>query len=247
MPRPIPHAALWPGRARRTQGLIALCLLLLAPAAAARQERSESGPQPLVTMTFTLRHQSAAEAVHLVFPYLSESGTLEVRPGGNTLVVRDTRRALERIGPLLRDFDHPARLMVLDIQVVSAGSEPETAGERPPEELLARLRQLLRYKSYRLVAKGTFRVGEGAEVSYPLSEDYEVAFRLGVAQTDRRIKLHSFRVLRRRPKESSEPLIHTNVNLWLERPMVLGLARTEASERALMIVLNCRAAEERAD
>ena len=37
------------------------------------------------------------------------------------------------------------------------------------------------------------------------------------------------------PKE----LIHTNLNLWLSKPMILGLARTESSTEALMVILTC--------
>ena len=63
-------------------------------------------------------------------------------------------------------------------------------------------------------------------------------------QADRRIRLESFRIHRKREGSSSAPLIHTNINLRLDKPMVLGLARTESSESALMVILSCRQADE---
>ena len=75
---------------------------------------------------------------------------------------------------------------------------------------------------------------------------YTVAFRLGTVLAGRRVKLQSFE-LARRPQEASpgdrgrargERLIHTNINLWIGEPMVLGLAQTEASEEALMVIVS---------
>ncbi len=228
---------------------LALCTLLLAPALVAASAAQDPGPAepPVTTLTYTLRYQSAAEAVSLIYPHLSERGAVELRPGGNVLVIRDSAAALERILPLLRDFDHPVRSLLLEIQIVSAGSESVAEaddGSGLSPELVERLRRLLRYRSYRLVAGSRFRVSEGREVASPLGREYRVEFRLGTLQADRRIKLHSFRVLRGAEPEAPKPLIHTNLNLWLDRPMVLGLARTEASERALMIVLNCTQPQE---
>lgn len=223
--------------------LILLSWLLTLTAAAPAQERGAStGPPERVSRAFTLEHQSAAEAVNLVYPYLSEHGTVELRPGGNTLLVRDRAEVIARLEPLLRDFDHPARPLQLEIQIVSAGGAAVGEEESPrlSAELEARLQQLLRYKSYRLMATVRLEAAEGRIVASPLGPEYEVDFRLGTVGADRRIKLHGFRVLRRQDGSEAKALIHTNLNLWLDRPMVLGLARTESSDNALMVVLSCR-------
>lgn len=219
----------------------ALCLLALVGATAT----CGADEGAIVVHIFKLEHQSAAEAVALIHPHLSERGTVELRPSVNTVVVRDTRPAIDAIVPLLRDFDRPARAVRLEINVVSAGTgdgQGETDGALP-EELLERLRELLRYQSYRLKARAAIDVEEGGEVAHRLG-DFEVEFRMGTVGSDRRIKLHGFRILRRRDGDEPRSLIHTNLNLWLDRPMVLGLAKTETAERALMVVLNCSRGED---
>ncbi len=234
-----------------------LPLLLLwaaARAADARQAPAPGAAEPLVTESFALRHQSVAEAAGLVYPLLSERGTVEVRPRADSLVIRDVRATVDRILELLADFDQPAQALALEIRVVSAqprsGSEEAPSGL--PEELVKRLRELLRYESYRLVAEAELATAEGREVRRALGGGYLVDFRVGRLDADRRIRLNGFRILRGAAAEDAKPLIHTNLNLRLDRPMVLGLARTESSDRALMVVLSCalapaggRPAEER--
>ena len=36
-----------------------------------------------------------------------------------------------------------------------------------------------------------------------------------------------------------EVLLYTNLSLWVDKPMILGLARTESSDQALMVVIHC--------
>lgn len=208
---------------------------MFAPAAVAQTENRR---EARVERVFTLTHQAAAEAVSLVYPYLSKEGTIELRPGGNALVIRDTRAVVDEVARLVRDFDRPAQSMQLEIQIVSAGTGGAGESGLSPE-LVARLQKLLRYRSYRLVAASRVDASEGWDVVSALGPEYEVDFRLGLVGTDRRIKLHGFRVLRREGDSEAKPLIHTNLNLQLDKPMVLGLARTESSERALMVVLHC--------
>ncbi len=194
-----------------------------------------------MTETFVLRHQPVAEAVGLVYPLLTERGTVEVRPRGNTLVIRDGRSTVERVLQLLGDYDQPAQPLELELRIVSAQPRSGSA-EAPsglPEELLARLRELLRYESYRLVARADLATAEGREVRRALGAGYFVDFRVGRLDADRRIRLNGFRILRGAAADEAKPLIHTNLNLRLDRPMVLGLARTESSDRALMVVLSC--------
>ena len=81
-------------------------------------------------------------------------------------------------------------------------------------------------------------VKEGLDVTHEVGTEYRVEFQIGRVRADRRVKLSNFKVLRLTDGVPRQ-LIHTNLNLWLDRPLVLGLARTESSERALMIIVDC--------
>ncbi len=215
--------------------LLAYIALSLAPSAGSAQSSAGAVEQRL----FVLEHQSAADAVNLVYPYLSSAGAVELRPSRNALLIRDQGAVIDSVANLLRDFDRPAQSMQLEIQIVRAGTDEEGSSELSPE-LVSRLQRLLRYRSYSLVASSTVDASEGWDVLSTLGSDYEIDFRLGLVDTDQRVKLHGFRVLRRDGDSESKPLIHTNLNLLLDRPMVLGLAKTESSDQALMVVLHCK-------
>lgn len=223
---------------------VALALTVMAPVALVAQAGADDTTD-LVIEAITLRYRNAAQAVQVVHPLLSGRGTVELQPGGNTLVLRDVPRAIERIMPLLREFDQPANLVTVRVQIVAASSETggSQVGPSLPAALISRLQDLLRYENYSLLAKTEFAVQEGLEAAYELSNEYRVDFMLGRLLEDRRISLKGFKISRRRGDGEMAPLIHTNLNLNLGRPMVLGLAESESSDRALMVVVECQQGE----
>jgi hypothetical protein len=221
--------------------LVGAVVLLGALGVPAGAQVADVDGSDLVVEAMTLRYRSAAGAIELVHPLLSARGTVELQPGGNTLVLRDVRQAIDRIMPLLREYDQPANLVKVRVQIVSAGAELEDSRARPnlPAATLRRLQTLLRYEDYSLIARTEFEVQEGLEAAYELSNEYRVEFRLGRLLEDRRVRLEGFKLSRREAGGATEPLIHTNVNLHLGKPMILGLARSEASNRALMVIVEC--------
>ncbi len=217
---------------------VAVALLLAGGVGAAAQSEPA-----LLVHAYTLRHQPAAEALELVHPLLSRRGSVQLQPGGNTLVVRDETAVVERVAELLREFDHPTQRLAIRIQVVRAGGGGE--GEALAPELAKRLRELLRYDSYRVMAAADLEAREGELASYELGEEYRIAFQLGTLMSEGRLKLHDFEVTRSSGNEERRRLLHTQVNLRLGRPMILGLAKDESSRRALLLVLTCTLAGDR--
>lgn len=227
------------GRARDAVRRLGAAFALLCLAAVPAAGGEEDGP--LVLHAYTLEHQPASEAVALIYEHLSARGTVELQPGGNTLVIRDTLPALRRILPVLSGYDHPARRLSLTILVVRArsaegGDEARERASLPPE-LAQRLRGLLRYERFELVASADLETREGEEVGYRVGDDYAVGFRLGTIRDRRRLRLSDFRLDRDVEEPEPERLLETHLNLWLDEPMVLGLAPDEAADQALMVIL----------
>lgn len=205
--------------------------------------RLDAQSQELVVHAYTLKHQKASEALMLIHPLLSPRGTVELQKGGNTLVVRDTVAALAQVIPVLRNFDHPARPLRLDVYVVRASRRSvsgQPTASQLPAELERRLRDLLHYEVYELEAQARLTTLEGQSVTYEMGSGFQASFRLGTVMADRRIRLSDFRMVRRVAGKPEQPLVHTNLNLWLEQWMSLGLAKSEASPEALMVVLRLR-------
>lgn len=201
-------------------------------AAAGRDDR-------LALHAYALRNRRATEALDVVRPLLSPLGTVELQPGRNTVVIRDSLAALSRIVPELRRFDRPAEPLDIEILVVRAlaGDSRPSPAPRVPADLERRLRALLRYERYELVAEANFSSRENEEVTYELGDGFSVRFRLGSLVEGRRIRLSDFQVER---ASADAPLIHTILNVWIDRPVTLGLARSESSTSALMVAITCR-------
>jgi hypothetical protein len=230
---------------------LALALLLVAPVALLAQPSGEPAPE-LSVHVITMKHQSAREAMMLVLPLLSSRGTVELRPGGNTLVVRDTLAALSRILPVVYTFDHPARGVEVELWLIRAsGRRDEISGPPPgpsnvPGDLLRSLVEHLPYRHYQLVAQSRVRSREGQRVTFDLATQYTVRFRLGTIVGDRRLRLNEFEVLQKVTPQPPQSLVRSQLNLWMERNMVLALSGGEQSSSALMVVVRCRAAAEEA-
>jgi hypothetical protein len=223
-----------------------LLLVLMLPLLVGEAAWGQGAPRiedVLVLHAYMLKHQRASDAIPLVHPLLSERGTVELQPADNTLVIRDSAGALARILPVLRSFDHAPRPLRVEIMIVrasrSAVSPPMNHSDLP-DELTRRLRKILLYDNYDLEAQAQLQPVEGESVTYEIGEGYVVAFRLGTVLPDRRVRLADFEIGRRVPRRALQELLHTNLNLWLDQTMSLGLAKSEGSREALMVVLTLR-------
>ncbi len=189
---------------------------------------------------YTFRNKRATEALTLVQPLLTRHGSLEIQPEDNTLVVRDTVAALGRIVPTLRAFDRPPQALRIEVMIVRAGVRPpgNPGTESLPSWLEERLRGLLRWDYYSLLARSDLDTQEGQEVTHEVGGLYGLSFRPGTLGPDNQLKLHEFRIWHA-GKQADPPLLEATLNLWLGKPKVLGLANSESADRALMVVLTC--------
>lgn len=214
---------------------------------------SDEADDALQVYAYTFQHKDATEALTLIRPLLSKKGTVELQPQGNTLVLRDTLAALGRILPALRAFDRPPQELRVEIMIVRAGTRPsprvDSGTEHLPQWLEERLRSLLRWDHYALLARSGVDTREGQEVTHELGSLYGLSFRPGTLMAGDRLKLHDFRIWRIEDSSGNgvevrgESLLEATLNLWLKKPKVLGLANSESSDRALMVVLTCETRE----
>lgn len=216
-------------------GLLALASMLSA------QPQGE-----IVVRAYTFQHQRASEALALVSRMLSPRGAVELQPAGNTLVIRDVQARIDRIMPALRLFDHPPRPLRLEVYVVRASKavvSPQVTRSDLPEVLTQRLRDLLGYHIFEKQAQAQLAGVEGQSVVYELGTEYKVSFRFGTLQDGQRTKLVNFRISHRGESKAESTLLHAHLNLWLDQPLSLGLAKDEESREALMLVLTLRESE----
>lgn len=209
-------------------------------------EAQTARPEELVLHAFALKYRPAAEALALVSPMLSDRGTVELQPRTNTLVIRDTLASLRKIVPTLRAYDQPSRPLTLELYIVRASRSqvsPPVTRSNLPEPITRRLRSLLGYDSFDVQAQALLASSEGQAVTYAVGGEYDVSFRFGGLLPEQRVKLLNFRVFRRNEQGQPHLLIHTNLSLRQDQTTTLGLARSENSPEALMVVLTLRNGE----
>lgn len=223
-------------RARSPFVLAVLVPLLLASGA-----RGENDGRPLVERVYELTRRPAAAAVERICPMLSARGSVEVQDGGRTLVVRDVEPHVELAMTALRTFDQAGRTLRVAVQIVRAEARAPGGGEQAtlelPADVVDRLHRLLRYRSYSLLARAELEAPEEVESTFEVGPEFRVSFRPDRDGEPGQVRMREFRVSRRTGQGDHKPLVHTHLSLEMGRPMILGLAPTEASERALMVVL----------
>ena len=204
--------------------------------------------QPEVMVhAYALRHQSAGDAIGLVKALLSPRGTVELQPSANALVLRDTADALQRILPVLVAFDHPPRPVNVELWMVRAmgpraggvSGQPIAKSNLPPD-LLRALSEHLPFEQYSLLGSSEVRGAEGKRMTFDVAGNYTVKFRVGTIVQDQRLRLNDFEVILHPDGGDPAPLVRSQLNLWLDRTMVLALSPGEGSSTALMVVVRCR-------
>lgn len=204
----------------------------------------------------TLEHRPASDVLSVIEPLLSSEGRVEVQPGDNTLVIRDTAATIEKVKIELATLDREPEDLRFDIQIVRAGprraiSPPLPPDQEIPGEVIERLRDLLRYEDYRLLAKAGMTSSEGEEVTYSLGQTYSVSFRLGsviaAGEGAERLRLEDFRIVEKpvgTPNKGRqlEPkqLFRATLNLWVDRPFNIVLPQSASEHEALMVAISCR-------
>ena len=211
---------------------------------------AQSAPRPSVRApalelhAYSFENQPAVEALSLVYPLLSDLGTVELQPKENTLVIRDTLATINRIIPVLSRFDHPQRDVQLEVRIVSARAETFSppVQSRLPKEHVDRLKDMLPYHSYEQLAGTNLEAREGERVNYRLGDRFSLDFRLGTLVERARVRLHDFQVFRGSEggEQERKRLIVTTLFLHLNQPVYLGLAPSEDSKEALMVVVTAK-------
>lgn len=129
------------------------------------------GGPSLDTRTFHLRYIRAEQARDIILPYIfadrpAAKGTLAYSPSTSTITVRETRDNLDKIARVLAQYDVPGPMVRLTFHLIQADgaatSDPAIADVEPT------LRNLFRFRGYRLVEEGIFSATEGGNVTQQL-------------------------------------------------------------------------------
>ncbi|MFL5386331.1 MAG: hypothetical protein ACJ8GN_27755 [Longimicrobiaceae bacterium] len=111
----------------------------------------------MVVRTYPLHRLSADEATTLLTPYVGEGGYLTGR--SRFVTVRERPAQLDSIAAVLRRYDGGPQMVTLRFQVIEAGDF--AGGDSAIARVVAPLRELFRYRGYRLLGEVTVVALEG--------------------------------------------------------------------------------------
>jgi hypothetical protein len=132
----------------------------------------------------------------------------------------------------------PGIRVEIDLFWADAGGSAIPAAIEPASSELGRVRDVLGLRSLRPLSAVGLSAGEGDEVQRNLGRGYRVAFRVGRADLAGRLTLHGFE-LRRLGRPLAAPLLRADLRPWVNRPLFLGLARSETAHQALLVRVIC--------
>lgn len=134
---------------KKTMALLALAALALGAC--------DNNRRGMTVRTFELHRLSVAEATTLLTPYVSEGGLISGR--NRLLTVRERPEGLDSIAAILKRYDGGPKAVTLRFQVIEAGDF--AGGDSAIARVEAPLRDLFRYRGYRLLGEMTVVVMEG--------------------------------------------------------------------------------------
>ena len=190
---------------------------------------------------FQMRHQPARHALPLVDPLLSENGSVSFEEETNALVIKDRVSVLEKLGPVLREFDHPVRNVALDFYLLAA-SRSEDGGSVPtssagiPEQLLDELGSLLRLNRYEALGRVRVTAKEGERAEAVIGSGYELSFDVGTILRSRFLRLGDFQVEQERGSVRRQ-LFHSSLNIVRARPAFITVSRDATSASGLVVAV----------
>jgi hypothetical protein len=200
------------------------------------------GQSSLETRTFDLQHLDPEVAYEIVFPYIfvdrpQDPGTVTFSRESRTLTVRERPDNLNQIARVLEERDSARPGVALYFRVIDA---VEDDADPDPElaEVEAALREVFRFRSYRLVGEAVVRASDRSDFRQRIAGPaaYSINGKLWGIQSRDDGQL-SARLTVEFWSDQNTPALQTTVNLVDGRTLVLGTAGGRGDESALILAV----------
>ena len=202
-----------------------------------------SGPQ-LDTQTFELKYLDAQTAASLIEPYVyfdreTNPGTVSTAGGmaSHLITVRETPDNLAKIARVLSEYDQPAPMVQLHFQVIEANGSTTT--DPAIENVESALRQLFRFRGYRLLAEAVLSGVAGSSMSQNMGGEGG-GFRITTNIRDVRGSADSGTVRFDVSLLGAPPVgtvFETSANVRMGQTMVLGSTRPRPEMETLILAV----------
>jgi hypothetical protein len=216
-------------------------LLLSSPLAA-----QKAGAPAVVRAEFKIANRPVDAVAPLLRPHLSVYGELHIQPQRHTLTVVDLREKVDAVERLVKEYDVPLmRVEIVAKLIEASGEKPQEDVSEAIRDIGSRLRNVLRFSSYKVLDTAVMEGLEGYPMSVAMAGSYRLDCRLGYfLESGKVIPMERFRLDRRnsaKPEGDSaayQVILSTALNLLDGEEVMLGASRAEpGSDKALVLVL----------
>jgi hypothetical protein len=189
------------------------------------------------TRTITLAHLKPEQAQLLLEPYLGDGGRIRATEKPVAVTITASGARLDQIEELLRRYDVPSPNVRLRFQIIEA--DGFTTNDSAIAEVEAALRELFRFRGYRLVAEALATGSSMGTTSHRMVAPGDRGFQLEVfvgqvtASQDR--KAAELRVTLR--ADAIGEVLQSGVTVPHGQTVVLGTARPFPNMGALILVV----------
>lgn len=192
----------------------------------------------LSQVTIPILYRSPMSALSYVQNLLTEYGHAQLA-SPEAIRIRDTRENLDRIVKALKEFDQVLRMWV-DLGLIRATEKSGDAGLGTlPSQVIKQLKSLFRYRGYQVLDSGGSRIFEGQPCELILAGG-EYKLRLeNVEFMEGEPRLARMKVTLYSAKKHVD-LLRTTANIPVGDTVVLGGARMESPDEALIVLLSVR-------
>jgi len=200
------------------------------------------GPE-LDTRTFELQYLDAETAARLIEPYLyvDREGTPgAMSTAGNMashlITVRETPDNLDKIARVLAEYDQPAPMVQLHFQVIEA--DGSTTKDPAIEDVESALRQLFRFRGYRLLSEAVLSGVSGSSMTQNLGgEGRGFGIRADILDVRGSGDSGTVRFDVSLWGQSVGPVFETTANVRMGQTMVLGSTKPEPAMQTLILAV----------
>lgn len=191
-----------------------------------------------------LRHHPAREAAAMVEPMLSPDGSVLIKPGSNTITVRDHPEIARRIAAALEAWDVVPQSFRVRVRLLMASTAPLGPG-RPAARLEgfgAELTGLFRWSGFEEIDAFEIQARDGVSIESRAAQGYALRFTLRTLVGEPlRVQLAPCEIARVEGAEHGigvqRRLHRSNVSLQLGQTLILVTARSEEAKKALVVIL----------
>ncbi len=198
-----------------------------------------------------IKYMYAHEARNVLMPYMSKRGKIRAIDRENRLVLEDIPEVMAKLLVILKEIDvRPADLRFtceLILGSLKPGEKEDIDKDLRSDPVIRELRNLLKYKSFKLLDSSVIKVQDTERSSQRLGgggKSFKLSLYPRYIQEDKdeilqvELRLVEHMGINREGKETTLTLIDTTLTIKNRERTVVGVSKLDGGDKALILIIS---------